>query len=186
MSGHVKITVINKTGTALRNRLARMADMLEEKNAARAGWLGSDKYANGESIADVAHTQEFGFNGWPEIPARPFMRPAFRRGVVKWRRRLFIGMYMELRKRNGGSLEKVFQEVGEMMAEDIKKCILEVHSPKLADYTIRQRIRQRGIQKQYKNNGLTANVHSALVKPLIDTGTMINSVKHWTHGGKRL
>lgn len=186
MSGQVKIKVINKTGTALRNRLARMADMLEETNAARAGWSGSDKYGNGESIAAVARTQEFGFNGWPAIPARPFMRPAFRRGIIKWRKKLFTGMYLELRKRDGGSLEKVFQEVGQMMAEEIRKCILEVYSPKLADYTIRQRIKRRGIQKQYKKNGLTANVHSALVKPLIDTGTMINSVKSWTHGKKRL
>lgn len=129
----------------------------------KVGFFGEDKEENGESVAKVARRQENGaiikgFNGNDVlVPARPFMRPCALENAGKWKE-LFADL---IRKHGLSNLQIVFEELSKVVEQDIKDSINSVYEPPLSKRTLRNR----------RKHGNTSD------KPLIDTGTMINSVK---------
>jgi len=130
--------------------------MAEFKNAHKAelvvGVLEGSKNAEGFNIAEYAAVNEFGTD---KIPSRPFMRTAFdenKQGYIR---------YMEKIVKQMGQLAfaRMVTTLGLKAEKDIQKTITgRDFLPKLADSTI----------KAKKNS----------TKTLVDTGAMVNSIKH--------
>ena len=124
-----------------------------------AGFFDGPKYEDGRSVASVAYDNEYGV-AQKQQPPRPFIRPTLAINGKKW---------IEIVRQSAGGAAKgglnvieIFDVLGEIVEEDIKKSINRVKSPVLSPRTIAER-RERG------NNS---------TKPLEDTMLMFNSVDH--------
>lgn len=128
----------------LKKRLAELS-----KSSARVGWPASARYVTGESVAEVAVSNEFGRGN---VPARPFIRAAMRddsrkiETAVKYAVTDFI---------NGGNVNDVYNEIGEAAVEAI---IMQIKSGGFAP-----------------NAPATVKI-KGFNKPLIDTGLMFQSL----------
>lgn len=124
-----------------------------------AGFFNGPTYPDGKPVHSVAFDNEYGV-AQKNQPPRPFIRPTLAVNGRKW---------IELVRKSAGGAAKggldvvgIFDVLGEIVEEDIKKSINRVKSPVLSPRTIAER-RERG-------NGST--------KPLEDTMLMYNSVDH--------
>jgi hypothetical protein len=131
----------------------------------RVGWLDGAKHDNSDlTIAQIAYQNEFGVG---DIPARPFMRPALDENKEPWR-----GIFEVAAKQavdGSDSYSETLDLLGQRMVGDIKKSIISVQSPALAESTVKSRL------STYKNKGGSVG---NLTKPLVFTGQMINSVTY--------
>ena len=138
--------------------IKKMLRELESKEI-RVGFFETAKYPDGTPIAYVAAIQEFGYG---PIPPRPFMRPAELQNKNKWQAGIAQGVKAAL---NGNvTIVHALEQVGMVAAGDVRKAIKAVTSPPLAESTIRAR--------QSRKKGKKA----ASVKPLVDTGQMLQAV----------
>ena len=130
--------------------------MAEFRNANKAelivGVLESSKNDEGFNIAEYAAANEFGTD---KIPERPFMRTAFdenKPGYIRYMEKIVKQMGQE-------AFAKMVTTLGLKAEKDIQKTITgRDFLPKLADSTI----------KAKKGSS----------KTLVDTGAMLNSIKH--------
>lgn len=131
-----------------------------KKKVLKVGWFDTSKYADGTPVAYVAVVQEMG-DPKSGIPSRPFMRPTAKTKKEEWKKTLAAGSRKVVR----GELDTVtmLDSFGGVAAGDIATAISKVDSPPLAASTIAARKRKR------KSPGVS-------VKPLVDTGLMIQSV----------
>jgi hypothetical protein len=165
--------VIHKPGPAAA-RLARIVQGISDMHA-RVGFLGGGAgYEKGKvTPAYLAVIHE---NGAPEkgIPPRPFMTPVAGnpQKVEEWRKRARAAWNEYLAGR--GSIAGIFHQVGGRAAEDVRQSIEEVFKPPLKPATIAARARK-------KARGLEVE---KLAKPLIETGTMLESVTYDVRGGR--
>lgn len=135
--------------------------VLEElgRKEIKVGFFESAKYPDGTPIAYVAAIQEFGHG---PIPPRPFMRPAEQQNAAKWQKGIAAGVKAAL---NGSiTIEHALEQVGMVAAGDVRKAIKAVTAPPLADSTISARQRRLKGKK------------AASIKPLVDSGQMIQAV----------
>ena len=122
--------------------LEGLAKLIKGDIHVSAGWFSEQHYDNGESIADVARANEYGYfgvyeydvpAGWRGQPfgrkARPFMRPAFDNNAVKWVHIVGEGVKKELAKGDKGNLKKPFEKAGLQMQRDIQDAIKAVTTP---------------------------------------------------------
>ncbi|HED5364335.1 hypothetical protein [Campylobacter jejuni] len=124
----------------------QFSNLLNNKNKLEIGFFETAKYENGEYVASVAKTQEYGNL---KIPARPFFRTAIQKNQAKW---LNIFKNQDLVNQD---LELSLNQVGEIARGDIISSIMQTNTPPNAEATI-------------KAKGSS--------KPLIDTGFMRSSV----------
>jgi len=136
----------------------KLYEQLDRKEV-RVGFFEHSKYPDGTPIAYIASIQEFGYG---PIPPRPFMRPAEQQNEEKWVGGIARGVKAAM---NGSvTLDHALDQIGMVAAADIKKAIKAVTAPALSDATIRA----RASKKKTKGN--------VSVKPLVDTGQMIQAV----------
>lgn len=163
------------------------------KKEVKAGWFESSKYEDGTPVAEVAATQEFGGNnGRFVIPARPFMRPAIANYKTDWAEiaRQQISRMVQGR----GTVQAVFDGVGETMRGDIQVSIEDVVSPELSPVTLLLRKwKDQDSSLVVTNDVVEQAIHSlrtgqddlsglpqSRMKPLTDTGYMLATVTHAT------
>lgn len=147
---------IRRTGNA--SAIKKVLEELGRKEI-KVGFFESAKYTDGTPIAYVAAIQEFGHG---PIPPRPFMRPAEQQNAAKWQKGIAAGVKAAL---NGSiTIEYALEQVGMVAAGDVRKAIKAVTAPPLADSTVSARQRRLKGKK------------SAITKPLVDSGQMIQAV----------
>lgn len=146
------------------------------KYTVEIGWFAGKTYAeSGESVAAVAALQEYGGmtyapnfsnrkasepeNGIINVPPRPFLRPTIEQNGREYLREAGMGVLRALL--NDKDPKKAMQSVGEHVKQDLIDAIDEVNNPPLAPITVKRR--------EYLGNYSD--------KPLIDTGTMRNSIE---------
>jgi len=151
---------------------------------ARAGVFGGN-YPSGTPIAYVAAIQEYGAPA-ANIPPRPFMRPTVKEQKHAWTQSMQAGVKAVVR----GKIEAtdVMEQVGALMAADIKQTISEITEPPLSPITVMLRGMRRndaslivtgktvGEAAERVQAGETN--YGAPTKPLVDEGFLIASITH--------
>jgi hypothetical protein len=152
-------------------KLDDLKDFIKDRHTLKVGWFDSAIFSNGEKIGNVAFWQEYGTKN---IPPRPFVRPAKKINIKTWKKTICADIKKEIKKGNSDFLP-IFDKLGFKVAGDIKRAIEAVYSPRLAESTIRGRMKRRGISKEDRKK-LSPEQTRILEKPLIDTGKMISTV----------
>lgn len=136
-----------------------------DKKVGKVGWLDGKAYKDGPIVAMVAMQNEYG-NATLRIPPRPFLRPTIKAREKAW---------SEIARRTANQVlegkaktEKIFELVGQQASGDFRKAITKVQEPPLAHATVAARIYAR------KGKGIIGK----LLKPLIDSGVMMNSLTY--------
>lgn len=146
--------------------LANMADKAAgfDGRVAQAGVLGA-YYLNGVSVAYVAAIQEFG-DPSHNIPPRSFMRTTVAEQKDAWLKALRAGAKATVHGKI--SPDDALNQVGALMAADIKVKITDITTPPLKPATIAARARRSA----------SGEVTETLAKPLVDTGLLLASISH--------
>lgn len=153
--------VVRKPGPGA-ERLRLLLDGVSDK-VGKVGFFDTAKYEDGTPVAYVAVIQEYGA---PEqgIPPRPFMRPTVEAKQADWKAIATQGAKAMLNGKATG--EQVLEAIGLKAAGDIRRTISQVTTPALAQATVDARRRGKADKMTVGN----------LTKPLVDTGTLLNSV----------
>lgn len=129
----------------------------------KVGVFETSKYEDGTPVAYVAVIQEHGSPA-QGIPPRPFMRTTIAEKTPEWQ---------ELARRSARAMlkgdmtgEQALELIGLKAAGDIRKTISKITSPPLKDATIAARLSARADKQTV----------GKLTKPLVDTGTLLNSI----------
>ena len=144
----LKTSISTRGGKRAKQIAEKMVKKAKEPKALRVGFFSTARYANGDSVAGVAASHEFGVG----VPERPFFRQA-----------------LEPAKKDAAKVIKRFtraeellpdaqtlNKVGEIVIRHIQKRIHDLRFPPNSPKTI--------AKKGGKDN------------PLIETGKLINSV----------
>ena len=127
------------------------------------GFFPTATYTDGKPVAGIAAVHEHG-SVTKRIPARPFFRPATLNNQSKHSKVLADATRKAFA---GGSLKDGLEILGQVVVGDIKDAIEAVDEPELKQPTIDARARRH-------SGGLSSD------KPLVDTGTLLNSVEYVT------
>lgn len=153
----VRVSSASKGGAQLLNRVLRhISDtsievgFFDEKNAAKAYLMEKGGVSNG-------------FIRGKAVPKRPFMRRALDAKKENAHKIIKKAISEAFETRRIGGIDRAFDEVGEMLVEEIRKKIRGVHKPPLSTKSTIP------IRKKRGNNSK---------KALIDTGEMYNSVEY--------
>lgn len=157
-------------------RLKNIEKLVSNRYTLAVGWFEGNVYPNGELVGDVAKKQEFGSDN---IPPRPFLRPAKRENLQKWKKIIAKGIKKEIKSGKNDFLSAL-NMLGLVASADVQNAIERVMTPPLAEKTIKKRMASRGISSK---KGLSAEQISILEKPLIDTGKMISTVAYHASKG---
>ena len=149
----MKIT--NKPNTALIETLKTL-----NKKKLNVGWFESSKYEDGMPVAQVAIMNEFGSVA-KNKPPRPFMRNAISDNENRWSK---TANQVSKNILKGQSIETGLNLLGVVVESDVKKSIVDITSPALAQSTINAR--KSRVAKGRK-------IQATIEKPLIDTGYML-------------
>lgn len=143
-------------------RLRVLLEGISDK-VGKVGVFETSKYEDGTPVAYVAVIQEYG-SAAQGIPPRPFMRTTIAEKTPEWQ---------EIARRSAAAMlkgamtgEQALELIGLKAAGDIRNTISKLTTPELKPTTVAARLRAR-VDKQ--TVGL-------LTKPLVDTGTLLNSV----------
>lgn len=140
-------------GIAGGDKLARvLADMgrgVEGSPYVRVGFLENATYPDGQHVASVAAYNEFGTQ---RAPPRPFFRTMIAAKAPTWGKDTAV-----LIAQDNFDAKKALGQMGERIAGQLRKSIVELTSPPLSPITIRRK---------------------GFSKPLVDTGHMLNSVDY--------
>lgn len=130
--------------------VTRLMEKLAKGNqVVRCGFFPEAQYPDGTSVAMVAAIQNYGAPA-RNIPPRPFFTNMVRRGESEWPRVLVSAI-----KARNYDIQLALADLGHEMEGELRQSIQQTNSPPLRPATI-------------KRKG-----HS---KPLVDTGTMLNSI----------
>lgn len=140
-----------KGGEALQKALAAYASKANKNKGVDVGFQNGATEEDGTPVALVAAFNEYGVPSHNQ-PPRPFFRIAISENTTKWGRQFANGI-----KHTNGDFAKVFALMGESISADIRKSIIELVSPPLAESTIKR----KGFEK-----------------PLIETSTMLKNVTY--------
>lgn len=149
----MKIT--RKSNTALQKALKQI-----NSKKVNVGWFESSKYEDGTPVAEVAVSNEYGSVS-KNRPPRPFMRIAISNNNVRWAK---TSAKVTKDILSGSNVITSFNLLGVVVQEDVKKSIVDLTAPKLAQSTIDAR-------KSRVASG--RKISSTIEKPLIDTGYML-------------
>lgn len=149
--------------------IARLRAQLATMDRARleVGFFDTAVYPSGVPVAYIATIHEFGYPAGG-IPARPFMRPTIEAQRTKWASQ-FKGGFKAVA--NGQiDVRGVMEQMGALIAGQVKDGIQAVNSPALLDATVKARLRKLA------DGGKGAQ--GTISKPLVATGQMLNSVEY--------
>jgi hypothetical protein len=149
--------VRREPNVVVQEALKELARMKENKG--KVGWLESNNYPDGTSVAYVALIQEMGSpkNG---IPPRPFFRPTIAAKSNTWKNQFKSGARAILAGNETAST--VMEKVVSGATGEIRKTISQLKTPELSLATIQRR----------QSRGNTS------AKPLIDTGLMLQTLTY--------
>lgn len=122
----------------------------QEGSVTRSQTIGDRKKQGGLSMPEIAAANEFGTN---EIPARPFMRPAYDENKERINKAI-ASEYIKISE-GKSTVKRSLTAIGIFMENQIKMKIRSIHTPPNSPRTIEKK----------KSS-----------KPLIDFGQMIQSV----------
>lgn len=131
--------------------LRNLADKLKGDPYVKVGFLGGATYPDGTSVAAVAAFNEFGVPRHGQ-PPRPFFRGMIQRNSPAW-----PAAIAGLMKAHDNDVPKVLELTGQAIAGQLRQSIVDLIDPPLAPSTIARK---------------------GSAKPLVDTGTMLNSIEH--------
>jgi len=163
-------------GDKIKKFLDETVKSISSLKPVKIGYFHTARYPDGTNVAEVAVTHEFGnphqtlFRNSAPIPARPTMRPAFKRlskempSIVKSTAEEFMVDHPEL------FLSLLPERIGAKGASLIQYMIAQLKDPPLSEYTLLVR-RTREVNRTDSD------------KPIIDTGTMRTSVS-WQVGNE--
>ncbi|WP_346827294.1 hypothetical protein [Serratia inhibens] len=138
-------------GGELERKLKEMMDKLGDGTLLRVGFLENATYPDGEHVATIAASNEFG-NPGNNQPPRPFFRNMVAANSPAWP--LEIGKVVRAVDFDG---KKTLQLMGERIKDQLQGSIRELVEPPLSPYTIQKK---------------------GFDKPLIETSHMLNSVDY--------
>lgn len=136
-------------GTKLREALNRIGTSLRTATRVEAGFLDRATYPDGTMVAAVAAFNEF---GTAKIPPRPFFRLMIRKNSAKWPINLRTAL-----TQTGFDAAASLGLVGQEIQEELQDSIRSNTPPPNAPSTVAAK---------------------GFDRTLIDTGIMLNSVKH--------
>jgi hypothetical protein len=158
-------------GDKLQAYLRGIAERAGKSTTVRVGFLEGSQESDGTSMPMIAAIQEFGAPG-AGIPPRPFMRTAIATHKGEWAAKLGKALVAQ-----NYDATAALGLVGEVIADDLRQSIRDVTSPPLAHSTVLRK--GGGTEAELAKS--RANVARLGVagpdKPLIDTGTMLGSIK---------
>lgn len=159
------VTDIDHGWKEITRELGRM-----DRSYVKIGILGDAKgYKSGESIQEVALTQEFGDRS-RRIPARPFMTQAFQKNRDKINDFIRKKTFEILGLKN--KTDKALKEIGSFHQAQVKDIFVSGDFAALSPVTIE-------IRRQKLKSGKAANNRFGdIERPLIDTGHLRNSIKY--------
>lgn len=140
-------------------RLKAVYDELARKQL-KVGFFEHSKYPDGTLIAYVAAIQELGYPAGG-IPPRPFVRPAMAENATGYKN--LISQAVNASVTGNITLISGLNQIGAKAAGDVKLAIKAMTTPPLKEETIKARARRHSKGK-------------ASVKPLVDTGQMLQAV----------
>ncbi|MGO4743979.1 hypothetical protein [Serratia quinivorans] len=138
-------------GGELERKLKEMMDKLGDGTLLRVGFLENATYPDGEYVATIAASNEFGDPGNNQ-PPRPFFRNMIAASSPAWP--LEVGKVVKAVDFDG---VKTLQLMGERIKDQLQGSIRELVEPPLSPYTIKKK---------------------GFDKPLIETSHMLNSVDY--------
>lgn len=136
-------------GDKLKARLAELSKKVNKSASVKVGFLEGSTYPDGTSTPMVAAIQEFGAPS-QGIPPRPFFRNMIAKESPRWGDDLATAL-----KANDYDSTAALNEMGELIAGQLKESILDTNSPELSEKTVAKK---------------------GFAKPLVDTAHMVNSV----------
>lgn len=151
-------------GTKLANALARISENVTNAASVKVGFLAGSTEEDGTSIPLIAAIQNFGAPS-RGIPPRPFFSSMVREKRGEWGPLTAAAL-----KANNMDARKALEAVGETIKGELMASIVATTAPPLAASTIRAR-GGKGNEVFNRNDPKTF-----VAKPLVDTGTMLNSV----------
>lgn len=169
----------------LKKRIATMGQALSGDYSAQAGWYAeAGRYANGNSVVEVAKIHEYGAtvvapnphdrlaprdHKMIDIPARPFVRPAMAINRPKYA--AFIMSRIKEALRGSGRIATAMSKLSRIIAGDLRNAILYpiVHWAPLSGKALKRR--------KYLWEHLGDGCGGALTKQLEDTHRMLNSIE---------
>ena len=173
-----------KGGDALAGYLDQIEKRLTNATSVEIGWPFNDTYPDsGTSVPMVAAIQEFGAPG-KGIPPRPYFRTMINKHSPEWP--VAIAESLVDTKYDA---KKTLDQLGLAVSGQLSQSIVDTNSPPLSPITVML----RGMRSQAKYRDLpfwerfaiakdrVANNqtnYGASTKPLVDTGQMIDSIKH--------
>lgn len=140
-----------------------LIEELSKNLVSKVGWFPNLKYEDGTFVAAVAEQNEFGVSS-KSIPPRPFMRPTISQKSGTWREKAI--KMAERAAKNKATANDFFDVIGQQAAGNVRETIKSIQTPALRPSTIRAR---QAKKPDKQTLGL-------LTKPLVDTGTMLNTV----------
>jgi hypothetical protein len=171
-------------GGLLEKRLAELAKKVRNPGTLRVGFLEDAKYPDGESVATVAATQNFGAPG-AGIPARPFFSNMVAQNSASWG-----PILAHLLEVNEWDAVKSLEAMGEVIAGELREAIINMNAPELSEVTLMLRKMKRddptlvvtaatvGDAAQRVAAGETSGLSGTAAKPLVDTGHMLASIDY--------
>lgn len=150
----------------------------------KVGWLDTNKYEGGMSVAYVAAIMEFGAPS-RRIPARPMIRPTQTARAAAWTALMESGCKAVLR--GGVTAYQVMEAVGLQAVGDIQHTISTITEPPLSIITLLARKHRKEHGRQSVTGATigklaadakkdNVDVSGVSTKPLNDTGLMMASV----------
>ena len=170
-----------KGGDKLAKKLAELSNKINESKIVKVGFLEGAKYPDGTPTAMIAAIQEFGAPA-KGIPPRPFFRSMINKEEGHWGDDLG-----EILKHENYDVTKSLNQMGSMIAGELRQSIADLTEPELSPVTLllRQRfgnnpgaITFADVMQARRDiaSGTVPNVTPTQGKPLVWTGHLLQTV----------
>lgn len=173
-------------GDKLKARLAEIAQKVDRARSVKVGFLSGATYPDGTPVAAVAAYQEFGTpNARFPIPPRPFFRTMIKDKSPEWPETIAA-----LLKADGYDAERALDQMGEVIAGELRESIIDTNEPPLSPVTLMLRrmkaddpdlkVSLRTVYEAIRRvrKGETSGLSGTGAKPLVESGHLLQSVDH--------
>jgi len=176
------ITFKLEGGKKMEAYLSNLKEKMNTRKKLKAGFFTEDVYPDGQPVAEIATTQNFG-DPDNNLPPRPFFTFAVDKGKLEWGD--YLGLFL---KSSGFNKDTALGLLGNIAVKDIQIEIETLTEPALSPLTVVMRY----LKREYGEDSV--NIFDAVDylesdgvpegaddKPLMDTLKMLHSVK-WKLG----
>ena len=170
-------------GDKLNKKLGYLATNLGKSSVVKVGFLEGSQERDGKPSPLIGFIQEFGA---PKkgIPPRPYFRTMISQHSGEWPAELIA-----LMKANDYDAAKSLDQLGQEIASELKKSIIDINDPPLSPVTVM--LRGMRTRKQFRDLPFWERFaiakdrvakgksnYGASTKPLIDTGALYENVDY--------